>query len=574
MSNLVRKETRSLYHQEQNAVAELSKSNPKKFWNYINSRNKSKSEIADLVLHDQAGNVVKADTDEKKAEALADFFSSVFSFEPHGEFDELPFRSHDIPMIDPTEFTYLDICRRLNDLNVNKSPGPDGLHPRLLYETRYEIAYPLKLIFDCSFKTQMLPLEWRSAHISSIFKKGKKSEVGNYRPVSLTCIVSKLMESVVRDTIMEHFVKNKLFTCKQFGFIKGRSTVLQLLKVLDNWTDSLESGGHIDVIYTDLEKAFDKVPHRRLISKLKSYGIHADIIAWIKSFLSCRRQRVKINNVFSEWASVLSGIPQGTILGPLLFIIYINDLVDSCNNGSELYLYADDAKLFRHILTDLDKVLLQRDLDNLSNWTEKWLLKLNVNKCKYMSYERSHSDTSVNQYTIAGVNLEHVEIMKDLGVKFDSKLKFTDHIHEKINKAYGVLGLIKRNFKYLSEKCLVTLYKTMVRSHLEYAQGVWSPHLVGQIKNVEKVQMRATKLITRIKDLPYTERLKTLNLPTLKYRRLREDMIELYKMVTGIYNGDVSLSLNYVTSNLRGNKYKLLHDLFKPTNHSAAFSYY
>jgi hypothetical protein len=164
---------------------------------------------------------------------------------------------------------------------------------------------------------------------------------------------------------------------------------------------------------------------------LKSYGINVDVIAWIEAFLSSRRQRVKINNVFSEWAPVLSGIPQGSILGPLLFIIYINDLVDSCSNGSELYLYADDAKLFRHILSDLDRGLLQRDLDNLSNWTEKWLLKLNVNKCKYMSYERSHSDTSLNQYTIGGVNLEHVEVMKDLGVKFDVKLKFTDHINEK-----------------------------------------------------------------------------------------------------------------------------------------------
>jgi len=329
------------------------------------------------------------------------------------------------------------------------------------------------------------------------------------------------MESIVRDSVMEHFVKkNKLFTCKQFGFIKGRSTVLQLLKVLDIWTHNLEIGGNIDVIYTDLEKAVDKVPHRRLISKLKSYGINADVIAWIEAFLSTRRQRVKINNVFSEWASVLSGIPQGSILGPLLFIIYINDLVDSCSNGSELYLYADDAKLFRHILSGLDRGLLQRDLDNLSNWTEKWLLKLNVNKCKYMSYERSHSDASVHQYTISGVNLEHVEVMKDLGVKFDSKLKFTDHMNEKINKAYGILGVIKRNFKYLSEKCFVTLYKTMVRSHLEYAQGVWSPHLVGHIKNIEKVQMRATKLITRIKYLSYIERLKELKLPTLRYRRL------------------------------------------------------
>ena len=148
------------------------------------------------MYNDHAGNAVKADTDEKKAEALADFFSSVFSFEPLGEFDKLPYKSHEIPMIDTIDFSYLDICKRLSNLNVNKSPGPDGLHPRLLYETRNEIAYPLKLIFDCSFKTQTLPLEWRSANISSIFKKGKKSEVGNYRPVSLTCIEVVHMQTI------------------------------------------------------------------------------------------------------------------------------------------------------------------------------------------------------------------------------------------------------------------------------------------------------------------------------------------------------------------------------------------
>ena len=503
ISNIVRKQTRSVYRHEQNEVARLSKENPKKFWNYVNSRRKSRSTISDLICQDDLGNVSMADTDEKKVVVLSRFFSSVYSIEPPGEFDKLQDRPCETSM-NNVKFSTADILLRLNKLNVNKSSGPDGIHPRLLYEARNEIAYPLKLIFECSFKTKKLPLDWRVANISAIYKKGKKSEVGNYRPVSLTSVVCKIMESIIRDDVMQHFAKNNLFSNKQFGFIKGRSTVLQLLKVLDSWTEMLESGGHIDVIYTDLEKAFDKVPHKRLISKLHSYGINSDVIHWIEAFLANRKQRVKINNSTSDWASVYSGIPQGSILGPLLFIIYINDLIDSCNNGSELYLYADDAKLFKHILNDFDKTILQNDLDNLGHWTEQWLLKLNVTKCKHMSFQRAN-ELSLYQYNILGTNLEHVDAIKDLGVTFDGKLKFANHICEKVNKAYSTLGIIKRNFQYLSDECFVTLYKSVVRPHLEYAQGVWSPHLIGQIKNIEKVQMRATKMVSRLKTLPYNE---------------------------------------------------------------------
>ena len=203
---------------------------------------------------------------------MATFFSSVFSNEPLEDFELLPEKPCQKPM-ENIEFDLEDIKLRLNKLIVNKSPGPDMLHPRLLYETREQIAYPLKQIFECSYKTKQLPADWKSANISAIYKKGKKSDVGNYRPVSLTSISCKIMESIIRDSIMKHFLKNRLFSKNQFGFIKGRSTVLQLLNVLDKWTEFLEKGGQIDVIYTDLEKAFDKVPHKRLISKLRSYKL-------------------------------------------------------------------------------------------------------------------------------------------------------------------------------------------------------------------------------------------------------------------------------------------------------------
>ena len=266
----------------------------------------------------------------------------------------------------------------MGNLNVYKSPGPDCLQPRVLKEVRCEIAYPLKLIFECSLISSSLPIDWKSGIITPIYKKGKKCVVSNYRPVSITSIVCKVLESIVRDSLIKHFQEHTLFCNRQYGFIKGRSTVTQLLTILDKWTDALESGGQIDVIYTDLEKAFDKVPHNLLLRKLKSYNINKQILSWVKSFLIDRRQRVRVFDSFSSWGFVLSGIPQGSILGPLLFIIYINDLEAACNPNSELFLYADDTKLFKFVQNDSDAVLLQDDLNSVCNWIKKWLLSLNI----------------------------------------------------------------------------------------------------------------------------------------------------------------------------------------------------
>jgi len=317
--------------------------------------------------------------------------------------------------------------------------------------------------------------------------------------------------------------------------------------ILDDWTERLESGGQIDVIYTDFEKAFDRVPHNRLISKLYKYNINENIIKWIKAYLHNRVQRVKINSCFSDWANVVSGIPQGSILGPLLFIIYINELPNICESGSQLFLYADDAKIYHHIFSDRDKENLQSDLTRLTSWADNWLIKLNIDKCKKLSFGRLVNSTGrtdrTDFYSINNINLENVDSIKDLGVTFDSHLKFGLHINEKINKAYSILGIIRRNFTFLDKDSFLIIYKSMVRSHLEYANCIWSPHTLQDKKKVEKVQMRATKLIKEIKHLPYMDRLKYLNLPTLLYRRIRGDMILVFKLLSGIYDCGIACQL-------------------------------
>src|SRR6201995_2585804 len=236
----------------------------------------------------------------------------------------------------------------------------------------------------------------------------------------LTCISCKIMESIVHNKLVEYFSLNNLFSNKQYGFIKGRSTVLQLLKISDDWTDLLENRWQIDVIYTDLEKAFDKVPHQRLLSKLYSYGINSCLMSWINSFLSSRFQRIKINGCLSESKPVLSGIPQGSFLGPLLFVIFINDLPLECSDMCTSFLFADDAKLYKHISSELDAVVLNDSCQKLFRWCENWLMKININKCKVLSVGHNKKDIIHYDYNFTvndanSVNLEHMEIFCDLG---------------------------------------------------------------------------------------------------------------------------------------------------------------
>lgn len=194
------------------------------------------------------------------------------------------------------------------------------------------------------------------------------------------------MESIIRDHIINYFTENGLFSSIQYSFITDCCTIMQLLTLPDKWTISLEMVGQIDVIYTNFEKAFDKVPHKQLVSKMISYSINMDVIEWVEAVLLERKQRIKENGKLSKWQKVSSGIPQGSILGPILFIIFISDIVDNCTNDSEIYLYADDAKIFRSIHTTAHCLNLQEDLHNIKSWSDKWLLLLNINKCQSVSY--------------------------------------------------------------------------------------------------------------------------------------------------------------------------------------------
>lgn len=319
--------------------------------------------------------------DKENADELSNFFATVFTEEPCGDVTVAEFRQ--VPALSAVTVDRERIRNILRDLKRDKSPGPDGLHPRVIKDVASELAEPIWIIFNKSLGEGYVPKEWKVANITAIFKKGDKCDAKNYRPDSLTSVICKVLETIIREQIMNHMMENKLFSKRQYGFLPRRSTVLQLINVMDEWNRIMDDGGVVDVAYCDLEKAFDTMPHRRLLEKVKSYGISGELLKWIESFISGRKQCMVVKGEKSETKQVLNGVPQGLVLGPLLFVIYINDLGNVVENSS-IYMYADDTKLFKGIRRQEDCVALQGDLVNLENWSKTWLLKFNPQKCSFM----------------------------------------------------------------------------------------------------------------------------------------------------------------------------------------------
>ena len=283
------------------------------------------------------------------------------------------------------------------------------------------------------------------------------------------------MEKIIKNKLCQHLVAKNLLSPHQYGFVPGRSTNSQLLVTLNDWQKSLDSGTPIDIAYMDFKKAFDSVPHERLLFKLSKYGISGNLLSWIKDFLSCRTQYVKINDSKSACNNITSGVPQGSVLGPMLFIYFINDLPEICTVTTKIF--ADDTKAYTQIKSEEDHINLQNTIDNMHNWTEEWQLKFNETKCKILHQGDNNPQRS---YFIGSedsrIELEKTVIEKDLGVHGDPTLSFDSHIETIIKKASSKSAQILENFTYRSEKVLVPLFTTLVRPILEYANAAWNSY--------------------------------------------------------------------------------------------------
>ena len=528
-------------------LAKDIKADRKSFFAYARSKCKSKVKVG--LIEDSQG---KLQEDSRvKAELLNDFFSSVFTREDDS----------DIPVLNPMSEVKLQdidvhvdiIKKKLTILKEDKAAGDDNLSPSILKGISDEVAYPVAVIFRRSLDTGCVPRDWRTANITPIFKKGSRHHAGNYRPVSLTSQISKVVESIIRDELVQHLNNNNLIRNSQHGFRKGYSCTTNMLEFLETVTAEIDAKHNLDTVYLDLAKAFDKVPHQRLILKLKAHGIDGLVGNWIKSWLSDRWQRVCLDGTYSHWTHVWSGVPQGSVLGPVLFLIFINDLDISIS--SNVLKFADDTKLYRVVDNEQDGHMLQRDLDVLCKWAETWKMSFNVDKCKVLHYGKGNIEC---KYSMCGHELVKVESEKDLGIIFSKNLKVSVQCNEAYSKANRMLGLISRTIKYRNVESLSSLYKSLVRPHLDYCSSVWNPYLIKDKFLLERVQHRFTRMFPDLRKLPYEQRLSHLRLWTLEERRSRADLIEVYKMIKGISATPWSFFFSRAEGNTtRGHNWKL-----------------
>ena len=376
-------------------------------------------------------------------------------------------------------------------------------------------------MFNISLKEGIVPGEWKEANVTPLFKKGSRSKTENYRPVSLTSVLCKVLETFIRDHMVDFLVKNKLITKSQRGFLKARSCLTNLF--LEDITKWVDDGSPVDVVYLDFQKAFDKEPHQRPLIKLKAYGIGESMINWIQAWLTDRRQRIIVEGDISSWKPVLSGVPQESVLGPILFLIFINiyklqNLDDDLS--SKVLKFADDTKVFRTVKTDTDKETLQDDLTKLVKWSEKRQMLFNIGKCKCIHI--GHGNVSKEyfiDYTTLGTRVKE----KDLGVTISADMTVSEQRGLVTAKGNLILELIRRNITYMDKTLIIPLYKAIVRPHLEYCIQAWRSYHKKDIDKLERVQRRATKLIPELKHLCYERRLSECRLTTLETRRLREE---------------------------------------------------
>jgi hypothetical protein len=510
------------------------KHNPKQFFGYLNSKRKIKSGVSEL--KDKNGNLCEKPLDN--ANILGNFFASTFVLESQDSNFISQDSEHikiDINEISDIVFSMDEVMNYLSHLNIYKSGGPDQIHPKMLKTLSKNSDFILAItnLFNECVASGSIPKVWKTAQVTALHKKGPKWEACNYRPISLTCILCKVFEKVVRNHVMNHFLP--FVSDTQHGFLKGKSCLSNLFECFDKIDEIVNDGGDVDILYLDFQKAFDTVPHKRLIHKLKSYGITGKTLDIITDFLSSRTFRVRVGDTLSDVFKVTSGVPQGSVLGPLLFLIFINDIPNGIK--SFLLLFADDLKL---IVNANLKDVTQKDLDLLSEWQKKWLLSFNTtdSKCKVLSISKSGTRENINKYYLNDGLLPNVAGEKDLGVNIESNLGWGSHIQSNISKAKQCIGWVKRNVISRNAEVMVNIYKSLIRPHLEYCVQLWSPKPEhgnwATIMELESVQREFTRLIDGVGLLTYKERLDKLKLTTLIERRARGDLIEVFKIFRGL----------------------------------------
>ena len=518
-----------LFTDESKSKEELSK----RFWTYVkHRRSHAVSTIGPLRRGDQL-----ITQPEVKANLLNDQFTSVFS----AKSPRLDYEHHTLH----SKMKEIKVCKKgvlkqLKSLKINKAAGPDDLHPRVLKELADVLAGPLTTLFQTSLDKGVVPLEWKTALVSPIYKKGEKYIPANYRPVSLTCVLSKVMEHIVTSHLMSFAESNNILYKHQHGFRKNRSCEKQLIEFVADITNNLDNGIETDACIMDFSKAFDKVNHHKLLLKLAEYGVSYQVTAWVEAFLTGRTQRVVVEGKQSDESCVSSGVPQGSVIGPALFLFYINDM--PLNTDSTVRLFADDTIIYNSASSHKT---LQDDLCKLEEWEARTDMEFHPDKCQHILFSRKRNQI-VNNYRLHDTIIPKTDKVKYLGVTLDDKLTFKEHVQKTANKANAALGFVRRTVTTSSSAVKCTAYKQLVRPTLEYAAGAWDSVSKTSEAELEAVQRRAGRMVFNIKrtdrKTSTTGLLKDLKLPTLVERR-KQARLKLFQNYH--YNSDHTID-NYI----------------------------
>lgn len=456
--------------------------------------------------------------------------------------------------------------RHLKSLDLSKTAGPDALPATFIVNCADELTEPVTLLFRRSLSDGIVPSLWKSAFISPIHKKGAKDNVKNYRPISKLCLLAKVLERIVYNQLYSAVISS--LDPRQHGFLKGRSTVSNLVLFTEFISEQMDKGHQVDAIYTDFSKAFDRIDHKVLLTKLLGLGISGDLFRWFSSYIRDRTQAVVLGGYTSSWMVISSGVPQGSLLGPLLFVMFIND-IGTCFKYSKFQLFADDMKIYRKIDSLEDSYLLQEDLLRVVSYCNVNNLDLNISKCLIISFSRKKNFINY-VYSVADQPLTRTSTTKDLGVILDSKLTYEHHIDHIVKKASSALGFVMRNaasFKLM--KTVKMLYCAYVRSHLEYACQVWNPNFICHSLRLERVQKKFTRYLGfkfKIPKVSYDICCTRFHLLPLSSRRSIADLRYLFKIAQSLV--DCSELVSKLTLNVpsrHSRRKNLLHVPFART---------
>ena len=534
---------RSRLKQEKDAIKTI-KHNPKYFYTYAKKFSKSKGEIAAFVKE----NGELTDDPAEQAEILKKQYESVAS-KPMEEFkvkedffiENTPDQTNDEQPIGPIETCLTDVTLAqpfvsdcINMLSAGAAPGPDGIPAKMIKAANSTFASMLNNIMQSSLESGDIPGILKLAFVTPIHKGDSRSDPANFRPVSLTSHLIKTLERVIRKELVSYLERNQLMDVNQHGSRAGKSTLSQLLEHQDEILAALENGENFDSVYLDFSKAFDKCDHGILLHKIKSLKIKGRLGRWLQNFLTERQQVILVNKVKSKYSSLVSGIPQGSVLGPILFLIYISDI------GQDLIAntltYVDDTKVKQKVTSESDVEDLQKELIKLDNWAKVNNMEFNKGKFLVLRYGENEALKNETEYFSGEYDeiIERKESLRDLGVQLTDDGTFGEQIERVCKKARQKSGWLFRTFYSRNTQFLKQVFKSLVQPHIDYCSQLWTPLEGVNLEKVEKVLRDFSRRIPELKGMNYWERLERLAMNSEQRRLERYQIIYVWKVIHGL----------------------------------------